>query len=321
MSSVTILRRPQVFITVPSALTQSQLLEYYLASRAIRPATIRSFRLMWHPWIAFAGDVPANEVTATVGVAYRTEVLSRASSATWNSYLTHLRTVYNCAVANQLIEINPFHLVPRAPVVHKRKLTVGHETLQLAMNTLAQGQLQMLRPHWFWRVVLQALYYTGMRRHQLISLRWRDVDFDEGTLRMAAEGSKIRREWLIPLASEWANSLQDLRRRTIDVLGRSKIDDEQVFNVTLFYPRYRGAEMTDEHLSGFFRRLSTTIGYTITAHRLRHTTATELMRRTHNDIKGVQTLLGHTDVRMTLEYVETDLKQLRAGLHKLPKLE
>lgn len=303
-----------------SSPAQSQLLDHYLSHRDLRPATVRSFRLAWRPWITFAGDVPAHEITPDICNIYRQVVLSRARPETWNSYLSHFRAVYNCAVKDKLIPMNPFNEIERAAVVKKPKKTVSLDILQTAMDKLYQNDLQTLRPQWFWRVVVQALYFTGMRRHQLIALRWCDVDFKAATLMLASETRSTHREWIVPLSAEWSDDLLDLRRRTVELLGRSEIAEDQVFNVTLFYSRYRGKKMTDEHLSGFFKRLSATIGETITAHQLRNTAATQLMRATKNDVTSVQKLLGHTDVKMTLEYIDTDIESLHALIKKIPKL-
>ena len=45
--------------------------------------------------------------------------------------------------------------------------------------------------------------------------------------------------------------------------------------------------------------------------------ATELIRGENPDIKGVQSLLGHTDIRVTLGYIETDVSQLRHLMGRL----
>lgn len=110
------------------------------------------------------------------------------------------------------------------------------------------------------------------------------------------------------------SELSFLRKRTLERLSTDDISALQVFNVTTFNERYMGELMTEEQLSGFFRRLSSTLGKTISPHRFRHTLATKLLRGPYPDIKTVQDLLGHTDMRMTLEYVEVDMDNLRALL-------
>lgn len=56
--------------------------------------------------------------------------------------------------------------------------------------------------------------------------------------------------------------------------------------------------MTASQLSGFFRRLTKQVGFPVSAHMFRHTMATEIAKS--GQIKELQEILGHSDVRTTL---------------------
>ena len=58
----------------------------------------------------------------------------------------------------------------------------------------------------------------------------------------------------------------------------------------------------------------------VSAHRMRHTVATELTRGDRPDVQAVAALLGHTDIRTTLRYAHTDTAQMRRLLTGLPAL-
>jgi len=73
-----------------------------------------------------------------------------------------------------------------------------------------------------------------------------------------------------------------------------------------------------EQVARFFRKLSNLSGVKISAHRLRHTMATAVAQSGENpDIKSLQYILGHVDVRTTMEYVEPKREHLSAVLDKL----
>lgn len=134
-------------------------------------------------------------------------------------------------------------------------------------------------PAWFWAIVIRTFYYTGIRRRQLVELRWEDINFDDATIHLRASSSKTHREWFIPIAEPLLAELENLLLVTIDRIQCKPPRHSQVFNVTLFHDRFKGKQMTVDQLSGAFERLSKALGVRITPHRLRHTMATELAAR------------------------------------------
>jgi len=162
-------------------------------------------------------------------------------------------------------------------------------------------------------IVLPTMYFSGMRRRQLISLQWRDIDFAAQTIRLRAEGNKTGREWDISLSSKLSPDLLRLKQETEAVLGQPVTPSSQVFRWPLFAAqreRLKHQEMTVWQLDHFFKRLSEAMQTRISAHRIRHTTATELANSAPN-LRLVQELLAHTDWRTTTGYVHPDLLQMQ----------
>lgn len=227
----------------------------------------------------------------------------QVSVVTWNNYWRHLKTLLNFAVEHGW---DSSHLkgVKRLPERKHAKKVISHEGIQAIIGWLRQDK-QANMPGWFWEAVLKTLYYTGMRRRQLVGLQWRDILWDENAIRLRADNSKTRTEWLIPLPEPLRDSLVDLQMRTRVRLQLKQLTTEQVFNITLFNPKYQAQQMTVEHVSGAFRRIRRRVGVDVSSHRFRHTFATSLAKQ--GRIKELQYILGHTDVRTTLGYVQPDL--------------
>lgn len=61
-------------------------------------------------------------------------------------------------------------------------------------------------------------------------------------------------------------------------------------------------------------KLSKLIDSNVSLHRYRHTLATELMTKPERNLHIAKDLLGHTNIKTTLEYVTTDVEMLRAGV-------
>lgn len=160
-------------------------------------------------------------------------------------------------------------------------------------------------PGWFWESVCWMLFYSGIRRRQLVGLCWGDIDNEEGAIQLRADTSKTRVAWMIPLTPSLRDVLEGMRRKVEAKMGRKCLPKEQVFNITLFNPRYKGKTMTEAHVSAAFRRIREQTGIDISAHRFRHTFASKLAKQ--GRVKELQQVLGHTDVRTTLGYVQPDM--------------
>jgi integrase len=151
--------------------------------------------------------------------------------------------------------------------------------------------------------------HTGLRRGELLALRWNDIDFEKGTLRVdesldqhgsvhtpkTEESRRTLRLTPVSLAALRAHRARQNEERL--KAGERWEDYDLVFPNTVgkpinpsnlyrreFHPLLSKASLDDE---GF------------TFHSLRHTFATTLAERGVNPATA-QKLLGHKDIRMTL---------------------
>ncbi len=160
---------------------------------------------------------------------------------------------------------------------------------------------------------LEALYvvalHTGLRRGELLALRWNDVDFEKSTLRVdesldqhgafhAPKREESRRTvGLTPVA---LTALKAHRSRQLE--ERLKVGERWEDN-GLVFPNTVGKPMNPSNL---YRRefqpllSKASLGdEDFTFHSLRHTFATTLAERGVHPATA-QKLLGHKDIRMTL---------------------
>ena len=297
------------------------LLDYFIADRLPSKATIKHYKFVVGLFVKDTNITDVREITKLSVNQWRNNVFSRASASTCNNYIRHLKSLFNCALEDELIETNPFAKV---------KLITDHKKLDRTTNTnnvaeaiaFLREEEQDYMPGWFWVSVILTLYYTGMRRKQLVKLCWRDIDFNRRIIQLRAESSKNKREWEIPLNVNILNELIALKKFTWDLLGREEenIDDQQVFNITLFNSRYSGEKMTEAQVSGFFRNLSEKLGFKLSTHRFRHRLASELVNK-KEDVKLVQNLLGHTNILTTYGYVTPDMGKIRALVSEIQPIK
>jgi integrase len=161
----------------------------------------------------------------------------------------------------------------------------------------------------------EALYMlaitTGLRRGELLGLRWRDVDLEHGVLRvghaLVREGGRYRLgetktkrgHRSIRLTSQAVSALGVHRKRQLEERMRlaSLYEDHD-----LIYATQKGTPLNPENLvKRSFKPLLKRAGLPeIRFHDLRHTCATLLLGRGVHP-KLVQELLGHATIAMTLD--------------------
>ena len=121
---------------------------------------------------------------------------------------------------------------------------------------------------------------TGMRRGELLKLRWNDVNLPDRQLTVRARTGKSGRKRHLPLNKEAV--------RVLDELNHSKKSAERVFSVhdpsKAWNNMIESTGIEDFHF-----------------HDLRHTFASWLVMR-GIDLNTVRELLGHSDLKMTLRY-------------------
>jgi integrase len=152
---------------------------------------------------------------------------------------------------------------------------------------------------------------TGLRRGELLGLRWEDVDLERGTLRVGRslvreEGrhtvgeTKTRRgRRQVNLTPRTVNALKAHRKRQLEErmrLAGAYKDRGLVFSTSV------GTPVNPENLvNRSFKPLLKKAGLPeIRFHNLRHTCATLLLSRGVHP-KLVQELLGHATIAMTLD--------------------
>jgi len=254
-----------------------------------------------------------SKITVDEVLSWRRLVLDRARETTWNNYMRHMRCLWNLAIKLKKTTENPFKIVGSVREDTQLPKLVSDDSIHKALiyiDSRSDG--------WLWRTIVETLWYTGMRRRQLVGLKWQDLDFARKEIILRSGTSKNRLEWVIPMSTKLAGPLRALRKATQWAVGNN-IDDSQVFNITLFNPNYCGDELSAQQLTAFFARVSKRIGQNVGAHRFRHKIATKIMAESGNS-KTVQHLLGHRNPDTTYQYIHPDLSIMRSLLNDLPAL-
>lgn len=307
------------------------ILQDYFFSKTLRPATEWSYRKVVNSFRRYTGDkVSPGQVNRLTVLNWRRHVLSEQglSSITWNNKVAHMRAIYNHALLQEFISLkdNPFNGVIARPDIKRKKTLTQTEIKKIYLLLEAREREESLgvigkfrsalRPAWFWLSVVDTLRYTGMRQNQLLNIRLEDVHLEGGWINLRPEASKNHREHQVPITRLLRPRLE---RLVLSATERGATHGDMLFNASRFDGRKNILTdvMAYQPLRGFFRRLSAECQCTITPHRFRHTIATDMMKSPDRNLKVVQTLLGHSSVAVTLEYVEGNMDSLRIALEEV----
>jgi integrase len=210
--------------------------------------------------------------------------------ATVNRELSKLRRMLNIAQREGWIKQNPFaageSLISLADERKRERILTRDEERKLLDACAGHHHREHLRP------ILICAIDTGMRRGEILSLRWHDVDFEHGLIRICAFNTKTMKERQVSLtarlASElqtlWEQSPQDRWQRVFGIVSNVKRS---------FTAARKSAGLLD-----------------VRFHDLRHTHATRLVSL-HLPLSEVGRVLGHTQPNTTYRYVNANVETAR----------
>ncbi|MGH8145379.1 MAG: tyrosine recombinase XerC [Rhodanobacteraceae bacterium] len=146
------------------------------------------------------------------------------------------------------------------------------------------------------RALLELLYSSGVRVSELCGIRWRDLDTEQGLLRVTGKGNKTR---IVPVGRLALAALAALRESqpagADDPVLRGRGDH------ALTPGAVRAAVKRRARQQGVWKR--------VYPHLLRHSCASHLLESSGN-LRAVQELLGHADISTTQIYTHLDFQHL-----------
>ena len=205
--------------------------------------------------------------------------------------LSSCRSLLRWLLAEGLVDANPAAglRAPRAP----RRLPQVLDADEMAqLVAVPADDPRGLRD----RALLELFYSSGLRLSELCALRWRDLDLDEGLVRVLGKGAKTR---VVPVGSHARTALGALRAAA--ACG----PDAPVFTGRA------GAPIAPRTVQARLKLLAQQQGIwkRVHPHLLRHSCASHVLESS-GDLRGVQELLGHADIATTQIYTHLDFQHL-----------
>lgn len=222
------------------------------------------------------------------------------------------------AVKNELIPSNPCEYVTLPQMQRFEAKFYTAEQLNALLDAIRDEPLYSL-------IKLTAVY--GLRRSEVLGLKWDSVDFDANTLIIKHTVSKVlkvvekdktksassRRSFpLLPEIKKLLLSIKQQEQASRKAFGNEYVDNDYIFKWD------DGRPYSPDYISKKFDKLLRKYDFPhIRFHELRHSCASMLITMGFN-LKDVQEWLGHSDIKMTANiYSHLDVKRKQSMAKKL----
>ncbi len=255
---------------------------YIEYSKANKRAWQRDRQSIGHLFVHFQAKT-LSQVTPWLIEKYKTERKKVVKPSTINRELDTLRNMLNMAVVWKMVDSSPYKGIKHFRVSNTNLRIVSEEEFQ----KLYEAASQTLRP------ILLTAVATGMRRGEILNLRWDDVNFKEGFI--IVRDSKNYETRNIPMHP----ALEEVLLRL-----KAKRQSEYVFEGRKTIKRAWENALRKSGISH------------CRFHDLRHTFATRLIMK-GVDLVTLQELMGHKDINMTKRYSHPTPEHKKQAVERL----
>jgi site-specific recombinase XerD len=265
----------------------------------------------------FLNDTPLEEITiADVEQWKAKRKRDGLKSSSINRRITALKAAVNWAKKRKIIQTNPILELERqaeddtvskvryltkeerarlmaaldAREKEMRRAHAGHNDLSEmgeheTMRQFGEGEFaDHLKP-----IVLLSLS-TGIRRNAILSLEWRDVNFDERTIMVRAATSKSGKQYYSPM-----------NKIAFNTLSKWKSQAKRTSPGSLVFPSPQTGNKMGDCRTSWENLVKAANVENFRWHDMRHDFASQLVMK-GVDLNTVRELMGHADLKMTLRY-------------------
>ena len=291
-------------------MSANQLIELFLdtvwVEEGLSHNTLSAYRSdlnIFNHWLAGRSLLEVDNALLSEFLANRYKV--GVSTRTSARILSSLRRFYGYCLRENLIINDPTSIIVSPHIGRPLPTSLSEDNVERLLSAPEITHPLGYRD----KTMLEMLYATGMRVSELVNLKFEQISFRQGVVRIVGKGNKER---LIPVGEEamsWLEGYVNQARKSL--LGNRQSDFLFVTN--------RSDNMTRQTFWHIIKRYAKKAGInqTLSPHTLRHAFATHLLNH-GADLRVVQLLLGHADLSTTQIYTHIAtqrLQELHAKYH------
>ncbi len=245
-----------------------------------------------------AEDITYNDLKHFIATLYDIGLSARSQAR----IISGVKQFYGFLLLENVIQDDPSELLEQPKIGLKLPEVLTIEEIDALIAAVDLTKTEGHRN----RAILETLYSCGMRVSELVNLRFSDLYFDEGFVRVIGKGNKER---LVPVSPQVQKEIQmynDHIRRHQEI---------KKGNENIVFLNRRGAKLTRVMIFTIIKQLAEAIDLkkNISPHTFRHSFATHLIEGGAN-LRAIQEMLGHESITTTEIYTHLDQRFLRDAI-------
>ena len=275
----------------------------YLRMRNYSPRTIESYEQVlrhfgYYVWLRRHTDVTKLviywkdfenarlDTSVDVTPVIASDFLSFVSSMqtykpkTFHRIISTLSSFYRFLYTQGAVTANPLTGIDRPRIKQQDVKYLKHNQVLRLLDSIEDPRDKL---------IVRTIYATGVRVSELCNMNIEDIDFDEHTIRIRGKGDKMRTVFID----------DDTRADILKFIG-NRIEGP-------VFVGQQGKNISSRAIQHIFKNYAPS---GITPHKIRHSYASELYKRSKN-LRVVQENLGHTSIKTTEIYLHTDIDERR----------
>ena len=265
--------------------------------------TIDSYRRDIEKFHAFLAkeDIVFDLVDTQVIRNFLSEELSNGvSKRSCRRRISALRKYYDFLLDRGHIRLNPFALVESIKTEKKYPNVLYKDQVKELLNANRQRKDSLMVRD---QVILEVLYFTGIRVFELCGLNIQDININQRTIRVFGKGAKER---IVPFSIQCQKTIKEyLSGVRLELLKNNDKSDNA------FLLNNLGKRLTTRGVEYILDQIEVKTGeyMEIHPHMLRHSFATHLLENGAN-LRVIQELLGHSSIDSTQIYTHVSQETL-----------
>lgn len=164
-------------------------------------------------------------------------------------------------------------------------------------------------------LILQTLFYTGMRSQEIIDLKFRHILKRDEEYIIKLERTKSGKEQYKPMHKFLEEKIINYKKFVMELynINLEEIEEQYIFPSSF----EKNTQLSYRALYSLIQEMGKKIGKDISPHNIRHAIATELSLN-GADILEIRDFLGHSDSRVTEIYINAKSILQKRVLDKIP---